>query len=40
MMARNLGVEISNILLACYLTHETIDAVIPGARNGAQVIDN
>ncbi len=39
-MAENYHVEISHIVLAFYLTKKPINAVIPGARNGAQVIDN
>lgn len=39
-MAENYNVEISHIVLAFYLTKKPIDAVIPGARNSAQLIDN
>lgn len=34
------NVEVSHVVLAYYLTKKPIDAVIPGARNGSQVIDN
>lgn len=34
------GVSIPNLVLAWYLTRDSIDAVIPGAKNPEQVIDN
>lgn len=39
-MAENYNARISHIVLAFYLTKKPIDAVIPGARNSAQLIDN
>src|SRR5699024_8970934 len=39
-IAQNHNVEVAHIVLAFYLTKGPIDAVIPGARNSAQVIDN
>ncbi|HLR71768.1 MAG TPA: aldo/keto reductase [Pseudogracilibacillus sp.] len=39
-IAQKHDVEVSHIVLAFYLTKKPIDAVIPGARNRRQVIDN
>lgn len=39
-IAESKNVEVSHIVLSFYLTHHLIDAVIPGARNSQQVIDN
>lgn len=39
-LANSYEVDISHIVLAFYLTKKPIDAVIPGARNCAQIIDN
>lgn len=36
--ARN--VEVGHVVLAWYLTQEAIDVVIPGAKNGVQVLNN
>lgn len=39
-IAERRNVDVAHIVLAFYLTQNTIDAVIPGARNTKQVIDN
>ncbi|MFJ8236551.1 aldo/keto reductase [Ureibacillus sp. NPDC094379] len=39
-IADSKGVEVSNVVLAWYLTQEAIDAVIPGAKRAEQVLNN
>ncbi|WP_411344311.1 aldo/keto reductase [Paenibacillus sp. WLX1005] len=39
-IARAKGVEIAHIVLAWYLTRDSIDAIIPGAKRSDQVLDN
>lgn len=39
-IAEDKGADIAQIVLAWYLTHEAIDAVIPGAKRPAQVLNN
>lgn len=39
-IAHKYDVDVAHVVLAFYLTRESIDSVIPGARNTAQVIDN
>lgn len=39
-IAKDKGADIAQIVLAWYLTHEAIDAVIPGAKRPAQVLNN
>ncbi|RDW20364.1 oxidoreductase, partial [Oceanobacillus arenosus] len=34
------GVEVAHVVLAWYLTRDAIDAVIPGAKRGDQVLNN
>lgn len=39
-IARAKGVEVAHIVLAWYLTRDSIDAIIPGAKRSDQVLDN
>lgn len=39
-IAHQHGVDVAHVVLAFYLTRQPVDAVIPGARNTKQVIDN
>jgi len=39
-IAQAKGVEIAHLVLAWYLTRDSIDAIIPGAKRGDQVLDN
>ncbi|WP_053599857.1 aldo/keto reductase [Bacillus sp. FJAT-18017] len=39
-IAQEKGVEVSHIVLAWYLTRDTIEAIIPGAKRGEQVLHN
>jgi myo-inositol catabolism protein IolS len=39
-IANQKGVEIPHLVLAWYLAHEAIDTIIPGAKNGEQMISN
>lgn len=39
-MAERKGVELTHLVLAWYLTVESIDAIIPGAKNPEQVKNN
>src|SRR5699024_7339536 len=39
-LAETKGVHIANVVLACYLTSDVIDAIIPGAKRSEQVLNN
>ncbi|KGP71138.1 aldo/keto reductase [Pontibacillus yanchengensis] len=39
-IAKNKGVDVSHVVLAWYLTRDSIDAIIPGAKREEQVINN
>ncbi|WAH37561.1 aldo/keto reductase [Alicyclobacillus dauci] len=39
-IANDKNVEVAHVVLAWYLTRDSIDAVIPGAKRAAQVLDN
>ncbi|MFD2922671.1 aldo/keto reductase [Halobacillus naozhouensis] len=39
-IAESKGEEVAHVVLAWYLTHDSIDAIIPGAKRESQVIDN
>ena len=40
LIANDKNVAVSNLVLAWYLTKDTIDAIIPGAKKPEQVLDN
>ncbi|MCP3028208.1 aldo/keto reductase [Halobacillus sp. A5] len=39
-IAREKGAEVSHLVLALYLTRDSIDAIIPGTKRKEQVVDN